>query len=116
MCVERTRSLSPPPGGLSVLTPFKDICLCLCSLYISIVGIEGQSDKRESHPASSSPVEVAGSPSGGPGLCRVPDGNRLPTGTPPAGVPDGPLPGEDLWKGFVQEGIKFRAPPSSVCY
>lgn len=59
---------------------------------------EGQSDKREGHPASSSLVEEAGSPSRGPELCRVPDGNRLPTGTPAAGVPDGPLPVEDLWK------------------
>lgn len=53
---------------------------------------------RESHPAACSLVEEVGSPSGGAQLCRGPDGNRLPTGTPAAGVADGPLPLEDLWK------------------
>lgn len=53
---------------------------------------------RESHPAACSLVEEVGSPSGGAQLCRGPDGNSLPTGTPAAGVADGPLPLEDLWK------------------
>lgn len=53
---------------------------------------------RQSHLASFFPVEEAGSPSRGPWLSRAPDGNRLPTGMPAAGVADGPLPVDNLWK------------------
>lgn len=42
MCVERTRSLSPPPGGLSVLTLLKTFACVFAACILVLWGLRGK--------------------------------------------------------------------------